>query len=609
MTSPASLYFRRLLIAFATAGFVLPVMPAVAAASVPAPVSPAVKALDRLFAESEDAYLRRNPLEAIARGDLRFADTFGDGISDAWYAAGRKAATDDLRRLAAIDRAALPPEKQIEYDAFAAQQRMELAATAPDILKLTVVRPIDHFNGAQSSYPAFASGEGTAPFKTLADYENNLKRHSGYIVYLDRAIGRFREGMKAGVVQPKLVVRNVIEQLDALIAQGVEGSTFYGPVKHFPDTIGTADQVRLRAAYAAIIRDRITPAHKKLRAFLADEYLPVARDTVGIGAFKGGDRLYAAEIAQNTTLPLTADTVHTLGLKEVARIRAQMDEVRQRTGFTGDLPAFFQYLRTDPHFKPASREALGDAYRAIGKRVDARVREQFSDIPKTALEIRAYEPYREKGQAGGSYEQGSPDGTRPGVFYYNAYDLPSRTTPGMETLYLHEAVPGHHFQISIAQENPDLPAFMRFRWNTAYVEGWGLYAETLWHELGMETDPHQRFGGLDDEMLRAMRLVVDSGIHAKGWGRDQAIAYMLANSGMGRTDATAEVERYIAWPGQALAYKIGQLTISRLKAKAQAALGDRFDPRGFHAQILGSGSLPMTVLETKIDRWIAVTKG
>ncbi len=588
------------------AAFIVP-QPATAQAA-PAKSQAAVQ-LDRLFAESDAAYLMRNPREAIARGDLRYADRYGDGISDAWWAAERKAAQDDLRRLSAIDRAALTPAQELDYETFAWLQRDTIAATEPAMLAITKRLPLDHMGGAQATYPSFASGQGTAPFATLADYENNLKRHAGYVAYLDAAIARMREGMAAGIVQPKLVVRAMIEQLDALIAQGVEGSTFYGPVQRFPAAIAAADRARLTAAYAAAIRDELTPAHKRLRAFLADTYLPAARDTVGITALPGGPAFYANAIAHNTTRTMTAEEVHALGLREVARIRSEMDAIRTRTGFKGDLPAFFEFIRTDPRFKPKSREALADAYRAIGRRVEARVGEQFSTIPRTPLEIRPYEPYREKSQPGGSYEPGSADGKRPGIFYFNAYDLPSRTSPGMETLFLHEAVPGHHFQVSIAQENPDLPAFMRFRYNTAYVEGWALYAESLWKELGMETDPYARFGGLDDEMLRAMRLVVDSGLHAKGWTRDQAIAYMLANSGMGRTDATAEVERYIAWPGQALAYKVGQLTISRLKAKAQAALGPRFDPRAFHAQVLESGSLPMGVLETKIDRWIAASKG
>jgi uncharacterized protein (DUF885 family) len=285
-----------------------------------------------------------------------------------------------------------------------------------------------------------------------------------------------------------------------------------------------------------------------------------------------------------------------------------MEAIRIQTGYTGTLAQFFGYLRNDPKFKLQTKEALRDGYYDIGRRVDARIGEQFSTLPKGTLEIRPVPEYREKTDAGGSYNEGTPDGARPGIFYFNSYDLPSRTTPGMETLYLHEAIPGHHFQVSLAQENTALPNFMRFGGNTAYVEGWALYAETLWKPLGMETDPYQRFGGLNDEMLRAMRLVVDTGIHAKGWSRERAITYMLDNSSMGETDARAEVERYIAIPGQALAYKIGQLTILRLKEKAVKALGARFDPKAFHAQILMTGALPMTVLERKIEDWIRATK-
>ncbi|MCJ8158632.1 DUF885 family protein [Sphingomonas sp. LaA6.9] len=588
-----------------------PVTPAAAQQAAPAaPANDAHTQLHKLFADSDEASLKRNPISALFRGDMRYADRLGDYITDAYFDAERNAAEDDLRRLHAIDRSKLNPTDQIAYDVFEWQTQLGLKNLSPDMLALTAVRPIDHFTGFHTFYPGFASGSGAAPFKTVADYENNLKRHKEYVVAIDRSIGRFREGMKSGVVQPKLVVNNVIGQLDTLIAQGVEGSVFYGPVKKFPEAISAADQARLTSAYAAIIRDDINPAHTRLRDFLKNEYLPVARDSVGMLGMKGGDKVYQSAIEQLTTLPLTADYVHNLGLSEVARIRGEMEAIKNQVGFKGTLGEFFQYLRTDPRFKPKTKQDLVDGYYAIGKKVDARIGEQFSTIPKTPLEIRFYEPYREKNAAGGSYEQGmydpkNPARTRPGIFYFNTYDLPSRTTPGMETLYLHEGAPGHHFQISLAQENEALPAFMRFGGNTAFAEGWGLYAETLWKELGMETDPYQRFGGLDDEMLRAMRLVVDSGIHAKGWGRDQAIQYMLDNSSMGRTDATAEVERYIAWPGQALAYKVGQLKFSELKKRAQDKLGSKFDPREFHAQVLMTGALPMTVLEKKIDDWIA----
>lgn len=588
-----------------------PVTPAAAQQAAPAaPANDAHTQLHKLFADSDEASLKRNPISALFRGDMRYADRLGDYITDAYFDAERNAGEDDLRRLHAIDRSKLNPTDQIAYDVFEWQTQLGLKNLSPDMLALTAVRPIDHFTGFHTFYPGFASGSGAAPFKTVADYENNLKRHKEYVVAIDRSIGRFREGMKSGVVQPKLVVNNVIGQLDTLIAQGVEGSVFYGPVKKFPEAISAADQARLTSAYAAIIRDDINPAHTRLRDFLKNEYLPVARDSVGMLGMKGGDKVYQSAIEQLTTLPLTADYVHNLGLSEVARIRGEMEAIKNQVDFKGTLGEFFQYLRTDPRFKPKTKQDLVDGYYAIGKKVDARIGEQFSTIPKTPLEIRFYEPYREKNAAGGSYEQGmydpkNPARTRPGIFYFNTYDLPSRTTPGMETLYLHEGAPGHHFQISLAQENEALPAFMRFGGNTAFAEGWGLYAETLWKELGMETDPYQRFGGLDDEMLRAMRLVVDSGIHAKGWGRDQAIQYMLDNSSMGRTDATAEVERYIAWPGQALAYKVGQLKFSELKKRAQDKLGSKFDPREFHAQVLMTGALPMTVLEKKIDDWIA----
>ncbi|MGZ8997420.1 MAG: DUF885 domain-containing protein [Allosphingosinicella sp.] len=564
--------------------------------------------LARLFHESDEANLRRNPVGAIFRGDLRYADRLGDFISDEYFAGEKAAGEADLAALARIDRSKLNATDRIAYDVFKWQTEDSLKNYVPDILALARVLPINHFSGFHTFYPTFASGEGAAPFKTVADYDNSLKRHRDYVVFHDRAIGRFREGLAAGVVDTKLTIRNVIDQLDAQLAQKPEESPFYRPVLHFPEGFPEGDKARLRASYLASIRDDIYPVYTRLRNFLRDDYLPHAREGVGLVNMKGGIKLYQRLIDSTTTVSMTPEQVHAIGLGEVARIRSGMERIKTQVGYSGTLAQFFEYLRTDPKFKPASREALRDGYYAIGRRVDVRIREQFSTIPKSPLEIREVESFREKTAAGGSYQQGTPDGSRPGIFYYNAYDLPSRRVWGMETLYLHEGSPGHHFQISLAQENSALPAFMRFGGNTAYVEGWALYAETLWNELGVETDPYQRFGGLNDEMLRAMRLVVDSGIHTKGWSRDEAIAYMLANSGMSRTEVTAEVERYIAIPSQALAYKIGALTIVRLKAKAQKELGPRFDPREFHAQVLMTGSLPMAVLEKKIEDWIASKK-
>jgi uncharacterized protein (DUF885 family) len=575
----------------------------------PAAATSEAEKLKRLFHESDEANLRRNPISAVFRGDLRYADRLGDYITDEYFDAERAAAKADLAALRAIDRSKLSATDRIAYDVFEWQTLDSLKNLEPEMLALGVVRPINHFSGFHTFYPAFASGEGAAPFKTVADYENNLKRHKEYVSYTDRAIGRFRQGIASGVFETKLTIGNVIEQLDLLIAQNVEESPLYAPVRHFPTTFSEADKSRLTAAYRASIDTEIYPVHRRLRDFLRSEYLPKAREGVGLVHMKGGAKVYQRQIESTTTLPLTADEIHSTGLREVARIRSEMEAVKARTGFKGTLAQFFDYLRTDPRFAASSKESLREGYEAIARKVDARIGEQFSTIPRSPLEIRAVEPFREKTEAGGSYQQGTPDGSRPGIFYYNAYDLPSRRVWGMETLYLHEGRPGHHFQISLAQENEALPAFMRFGGNTAFVEGWALYAETLWDELGLETDPYQRFGGLNDEMLRAMRLVVDTGIHSKGWSREQAIDYMLANSGMSRTEVVAEVERYIAIPGQALAYKVGALTIQRLRAKAQAALGKRFDPRAFHAQVLMTGSLPMAVLEKKIDDWIKATKG
>ena len=564
--------------------------------------------LAALFAADDEASLKRNPLNAMFRGDMRYADRFGDYISDAYFDNERSAAQANLDGLKTIDRAKLNDTDKIAYDVYKQSQIDALKGLSKEIMDLTVVRPLNHFFGFHTFYPTFASGQGAAPFKTVQDYENNLKRHKEFIVLMDASIGRFRQGMASGVFETKMTISNVIDQLNTQLAQKTEESPYYGPVLKFPADFSDADKARLTAEYRDIIVNGLYPANARLRDFLRDSYLPLAREQVGLSAMKGGEGLYQYLIEQTTTLPLKADDIHNLGLSEVARIKSGMETIKNEVRFKGTLPEFFEHLRSDPKFKMSSRDALTQGYYDIGKKVDATISTQFKYLPKAPLEIKPYEEFREKYEAGGSYQQGTPDGSRPGTFYFNAYDLPSRTIPGMTTLYLHEGAPGHHFQISIAQENEKLPAFMRFGGNTAYVEGWALYSETLGYEMGLFKDPYQRFGTLSDEMLRAMRLVVDTGIHSKGWTREQAIDYMLANSDMGKTDATAEVERYIAIPSQALAYKIGALTIQRLKDKAKKELGKKFDVREFHNQVLNTGALPLTVLEKKIDAWIAASK-
>lgn len=557
-----------------------------------------------LFADSDKRGLELNPLGRLFRGDDTDADRLGDYLTDAAYYADLRDTQLNAALLQQIDRAKLSPTDQLAYDVFRYNVEQSLKGSTPEIRALTEVRPVNHFSGFHTFYPDFASGSGAAPFKTMANYEDNLSRHDDYIAITDRSIAKLREGMESGVVETKLTIGNVIAQLDTQLAIPIAESQFMGPTTMFPEDFSGADKARLTAAYEAKTKE-IYAAHERLRDFLRDEYLPVAREQVGLSAMKGGDKLYEQLIESTTTLPLKADDIHQLGLSEVERIKGELEALKEEVGFEGTLTEFFDYVRTDPKFKPKSREALTQAYYDIGERVDEKIGALFSLTPKADLVIKPYDPSVEQFQAGGSYQSGTPDGSRPGTFNFNAYDLPSRLTTGNVTLYLHEGEPGHHFQISLAQENEDLPAFMRFGGNTAYVEGWALYSETLGNEMGFYEDPWARYGTLQDEQLRAMRLVVDTGLHSKGWTRDQAIDFMLENSGMTRTEVVAEVERYIAIPSQALAYKIGALKIQELRERAQAKLGDAFDIKDFHAQVLGTGALPLPVLEAKIDRWIA----
>ena len=557
-----------------------------------------------LFADSDARSLELNPLSRLFRGDDTNADRLGDYLTDAAYYADLRDTQLNAALLQQIDRTKLSPTDQLAYDVFRYNIEQSLKGSTPEIRALTEVRPVNHFSGFHTFYPDFASGSGAAPFKTMANYEDNLSRHDDYIAITDRSIAKLREGMESGVVETKLTIGNVIAQLDTQLAIPIAESQFMGPTTMFPEDFSDADKARLTVAYEAKTRE-IYAAHERLRDFLRDEYLPVAREQVGLGAMKGGDKLYEQLIESTTTLPLKADDIHKLGLSEVERIKGELEKLKEEVGFEGTLTEFFDYVRTDPKFKPKSREALTQSYYDIGKRVDEKIGDYFSLTPKADLVIKPYDPSIEQFQAGGSYQSGTPDGSRPGTFNFNAYDLPSRLTTGNVTLYLHEGEPGHHFQISLAQENEDLPAFMRFGGTTSFVEGWALYAETLGYDMGFYDDPWARYGTLQDEQLRAMRLVVDTGLHSKGWTRDQAIDFMLENSGMTRTEVVAEVERYIAIPSQALAYKIGAMKIQELRDRARTKLGDAFDIKDFHAQVLNTGGLPLPVLEAKIDRWIA----
>ncbi len=544
------------------------------------------------------------PLDQLSRGEKVSAATLALVFTDTLSRRRLASVRQSLAALARIDRRRLSPARQVSYDAFAFAKREELGWLQPDLRALTDVQPLNHFDGLHTQLPALLSKGGAMPYETEADYRSALALHSALGQVFDQAILRLREGMASGVAEPRLTVVNMIAQIDALLAQKTDASPFYSPALAFPPAMAEPVRARLRADYARSVETAIRPAYARLRTFLSDQYLPAARTSVGLSQMRGGAGLYRRLVRLNTTLPLDPAEVHSLGLAEVARIQREMQEVQLEMGYSGPLRDFFDTMRSDPKFHPATRAELAAGFQRVAREVDALAPQYFRTIPNTRLVIQPYPDYREKYEAGGSYNQGSSDASRPGIFFYNTYDLKSRFLTGITTLYLHEAIPGHHYQVSLAQEDTSLPDFQRFGGNTAYVEGWALYTETLGYPMGLYKDPLQHWGTLDDEMLRAMRLVVDTGLHTMGWSRETAIDYMLANSGMGRTDATAEVERYIAIPGQALAYKIGALTIQRLRTRAETTLGPRFDIRAFHDEVLNSGSLPLPVLEAKIDRWI-----
>jgi uncharacterized protein (DUF885 family) len=576
-----------------------------AAEASPAATEVANAELDRFFAAEERAGAALDPIGSLERGEPVRADQLRLLYTPSLAARRRALNARSLARLAQFAADRLDPAHRISLDVFRAMKLEERDELRPEIESITSVQPFDHFGGFHIEYAGIASGAGAQPFRTITDYEATLARNKAFATVLDNAIARFREGLAGRQTEPRLTVQNMIAQIDGLLAQPIDKSPFLEPVAAFPKSFDAATRARLASDYRTVLTRDVLPAYRRLRAFLHDEYLPAARTSVGLSAMPGGPALYRQLVRTHTTLDMPPAQIHQLGLDEVARIHAEMDGIKAQMGFIGQLSAFFDHIRNDPLYHPKNAGQLSDGFRRVGRAVDDAAPRYFLHTPRTPLSIQAYPEYRAKFEAGGSYSEGSADGSRPGTFFYNTYDLKSRFLTGVTTLYLHEGAPGHHFQISLAQENESLPDFQRFGGNTAYVEGWALYAETLGYEMGMYKDPWQHWGTLDDEILRAMRLVVDTGLHTKNWSREQAIDYMLANSGMGRSDATAEVERYIANPGQALAYKLGALTIQRLRKQSEAALGQRFDIRQFHEEVLDSGALPLPVLQAKIERWIA----
>lgn len=577
-----------------------PAAPAPAEAAKPDPAQVAAE-LDKLYVDFWEETLKHNPLQATFVGDPRYNAELPNFLSAEYRKQTHDFNQRWLDRIKAIDPSALDGQARISYDIFVRNLEMELEGEQFPSWQL----PINQFFSIPNWVALLGSGTNAQPFKTVKDYDDWLSRAGKLPAIFDQAIANMREGIAAGVVQPKVLMEKVIPQLDALIKDKPEETTFWKPIENLPKDFSDADKQRLTEAYRKLIAEQLTPAYTRLRDYTKDEYLPKGRDTVALSALPNGEAWYAYSVKSSTTTDLTPAQIHDIGLKEVERIHGEMREVMKEVGFEGDLKDFFKFVASDKQFEFKNEQALLEAYNAFGESLEPSLDKLFSLKPKASFEIRAVEPFRAESASGGSYQTPSEDGTRPGIFYVNTYDLPTRKTWDMESLYLHEAKPGHHFQLALQQELTDLPKFRRFGGETAFAEGWGLYSESLGKELGAYTDPYQYFGRLQAELWRAIRLVVDTGLHTKGWTREQVIEYMLTNSAESETSSISEAERYIAIPAQALAYKIGELKILELRKKAQDALGDKFDIRAFHAEVLKDGSVPLSVLESKIDRWIA----
>ena len=564
-----------------------------------APADPSAT-LNALFDEYFERDLEMNPVSASFIGDYRFNDRLANSNSPEYRAAATSMDEEFLARLLEIDRDALSYQDQLSYDLFRINREQSLEGNQFPFHLI----PVNQFYSMTNFFVQLGSGTSAHPFRTVKDYEDFLSRADDYSRNVDQVITNMKQGMAEGVTQPRILMEKLLPQIDAHIVDDPKDSAFYAPVGNMPEAFSDADRERLTAAFEAKIMDTIVPAYQRISNFLGDEYIGAARETVGLYAQPNGPDWYAYMVRLRTTTDLTPDEVHQIGLDEVARIHDEMRGVMEEVGFEGGLKDFFDFVNTDPQFYFDAPEELIQGYREMSARITELSKSLFDVMPRTGFEVRRVEPFREASAAGGSYSAGTPDGTRPGIFYANAYNIKARGKWAMESLYLHEAIPGHHFQIMIQRENEELPRFRRFGGFTAYSEGWGLYAESLGKELGVYTDPYSYFGALNAELWRAIRLVVDTGIHARQWSRQEVLDYMFANSAVAEVRAVAEAERFMAIPGQALAYKIGQLKIREIRDNAEARLGDRFDVKAFHREVLKDGAMPLSILEAKIDRWI-----
>ena len=557
--------------------------------------------LHQLFAQQWDYTMREYPEFATSVGypgqNARWTDYSLEAI-----ARRKRELNDPLNALRTIDRAKLGPTDQLNYDLF----RRNLTVALEESRFPGELMAITQLDGVQQDVPSTIAKMAAG---SVADYEDILARLRAVPVLVNQTIVLLQRGLAAGITPPRITLRDVPSQAQDLVVDDPLTSPLLTAFMHVPAGVPAAERERLRAAAVAAYRDSVAPAFRKLRAFLRDTYLPGARTSTGMRDLPNGLAWYQVRARASTTTDLTPDQIHAMGLAEVKRIRGAMDSVIAASGFKGTFAEFVQFLRTDPRFYWTTPDDLIHASRELMKRIDPELTRLFGTLPRLPYGVSPIPSYSERSQTTAYYQPGSPLSHRAGTYFVNTYNLPARPKWEMEALSLHEAVPGHHLQIALAQELEGVPEFRRFGGYTAFVEGWGLYSESLGVELGLFTDPYSKFGQLTYEMWRAIRLVIDTGIHTMGWSRQQAIDYFKANAAKTEHDITVEVDRYIVWPGQALAYKIGELKIKELRAYAATTLGSRFNVRAFHDQVLGAGAVPLDVLDARIHAWVASDQG
>ncbi|XYJ10894.1 DUF885 domain-containing protein [Telluria sp. B2] len=561
------------------------------------------KALNKLADEYYDALARFDPVSASESGDNRFVDQIGMSIAPSERAKQFARYKSFQKRLHAIKRDQLNSRDQTSYDILDYELSTALRFEPfPEHLL-----PINQMDSLPVTLANYASGQGAQPLSSVKDYRAYASRLAQLGPWIDQAIANMREGIKRGIVHPKSVMSSALPQFRQLVATSTEESIYYTPVKNFPAAFSDADKRSLTKLYGDTIAGKLNPALARLSTFLEKEYLPAARTSTGWNALPNGAEWYKVRVASQTTTKLTPEQIHEIGLKEVARIQGEYGRIGPKMGYNGPAAGLPAWVSQQAKYKPFKTEQeVIDVYRKLDAELRTKLPSMFNLMPKSPLDLRL-EPELSRATASDHYTPPAVDGSRPGVFWSVVNDPRQYGSTGMVTLFLHEGQPGHHFHIALVQEL-GLPNFRKFGGNNAFTEGWALYAETLGKDMGLFDKPEDYFGHLNDEMLRAARLVVDTGMHTKGWSREQGIKYFSETLGYSEADSRAQIERYMVWPGQALGYKIGSLKIMELRRRAESALGDRFDIRKFHDIVLGEGTLPLSLLEAKVDRWIAASK-